>query len=86
MHRPIVNLPTRWLDESAAEKELEEISESWPDATIVMSYRDDGQPSVDRLLKILSTNLRKATVVDTKKYKYALSHSQTTHEVIIVAG
>lgn len=83
-HRPIVDHPTNWLEPSTAEIELENIANQWPESVLIMSYRDDGKPSVGRLLEILSTNGRVAKIAKTKNYKYALSHSKSSQEVIVV--
>tara|TARA_R110000803_G_scaffold190254_1_gene252775 strand:- start:284 stop:1390 length:1107 start_codon:yes stop_codon:yes gene_type:complete len=85
-HRPIVNYTSNWDAPSSAIDELKDIVYKWPDSAIVFSYRDDGQPSVDSLIKVLSLNNRSTKLLTLEKYKYALSHSNSTHEIIIISN
>lgn len=84
-HRPIFRAATRWVSRDLAAKELEDVASAWPEATIVMSYRDDGIPSAAELCKCLSVQNRRVSLRHLGKYKYALSHSVTSREILLTA-
>lgn len=84
-HRPIFRAPTRWVSRDLAAKELREVANAWPEATILMSYRDDGIPSAAELCECLSEQSRQVTLQYLGRYQYALSHS-ASREILITAG
>lgn len=84
-HRPIFRAPTRWVSRDLAVKELQDVANAWPEATIVMSYRDDGIPSAAELRQCLSVQNRKVSLQHLGTYKYALSHSVTSREILLTA-
>ena len=84
-HRPIFGATTRWVSRDLAVKELQEVAGAWPEATIVMSYRDDGIPSAAELRKCLSAQNRKVSLRHLGRYKYALSHSIASREILLTA-
>lgn len=84
-HKPIVRMGNRWSSASSALCEIREISQTWPRATIVMSYRDDGQPTIGELEGLFRSDGRDVTVSHMEKYKYALSHSTSSHEATLLA-
>ncbi|HUA90692.1 MAG TPA: hypothetical protein VL994_14730 [Steroidobacteraceae bacterium] len=85
-HRPIVAAPTRWRSGQPALAELAEICEKWPRASIFLSYRDDGMPSVSELRECFARSGRPARVRCIAAYKYALSHSSSSREILLSAG
>lgn len=84
-HRPIFRAPTSWASRDLAVKELQDIATAWPKATIVLSYRDDGIPSATELRKCLSAQRRKVSLRHLGTYKYALSRSATSREILLIA-
>lgn len=85
-HRPIFRATTRWASRDLAVNELRDVANAWPEAAIVMSYRDDGIPSVAELCECLSAQHRVVNLQYLGQYKYALSHSVTSRETLITAG
>jgi len=49
---------------------------------IVISYREDGIPSIDKITKILNFHGKKVTI-ESINYKYVLSKKQNLKEVLI---
>jgi adenine-specific DNA-methyltransferase len=84
-HRPIFRAATRWMSRELAERELREVANAWPEAAIVMSYRDDGIPSGAELCACLAAQNRRVTLQHLGRYRYALSHSATSREILITA-
>ena len=84
-HRPIFRAPTRWAAPELATRELREIADAWPEATIVMSYRDDGMPSAEELCECLAAQSRRVTLQHLGHYKYVLSNA-ASREILITAG
>lgn len=85
-HRPIFRAPSRWVSRALAVKELEDIAGTWPEAAIVMSYRDDGIPSAAELRRCLAAQNRTVGLRHLGPYKYALSHSARSGEILLTAG
>jgi adenine-specific DNA-methyltransferase len=84
-HRPIFRATTRWMSRELATQELREVAQAWPEATILMSYRDDGIPSAAELCECLSAQRREVRMQHLGDYKYALSHSRS-REILVTAG
>lgn len=84
-HRPIAKKPTAWLTERSALNEFRRILEKWPKASIVLSYRDDGCPAFGEIEKVFQFYGRKFQSVDTRKFKYALSHKNETKELFLIS-
>jgi adenine-specific DNA-methyltransferase len=83
-HRPIFRAPTRWVSPELAAEELREVADAWPEATILMSYRDDGIPSATELCECLSARNRQVSLQHLAGYKYVLSRS-ATREILITS-
>jgi adenine-specific DNA-methyltransferase len=85
-HRPIVAAPTRWRSCQPALAELAEICAKWPRASIFLSYREDGLPSVSELRECFARSGRLARVRCIVPYRYALSHSRSSREILLSAA
>jgi adenine-specific DNA-methyltransferase len=84
-HRPIFRARTRWVSRDLAVQELRDVANAWPEAAIVMSYRDDGIPSAAELRRCLSIQDRRVNLRHLGTYKYALSRSVTSREILLTA-
>lgn len=84
-HRPVSRKPSAWLKPDTALAELTAICNRWPNATIVFSYRSDGLPVPLEAAKVMSSFNREATVYSAGGYKYALSKTDSSEELIIVS-
>ena len=72
-----------WCDKKLILNEFENTIIQFKDSIIVISYRDDGIPSIGQLVEILQKHGKK---VDIKyyDYKYVLSN-KSVNEVLIIA-
>jgi adenine-specific DNA-methyltransferase len=84
-HRPILDLQSRWNNKKESVKEIHEILEKWNKQTIVLSYRDDGFPDIETIYEIFKYHGRSNITNIKLEYKYALSHSKTTSEIVLVS-
>ncbi|HUA88585.1 MAG TPA: hypothetical protein VL994_04080, partial [Steroidobacteraceae bacterium] len=85
-HRPIFAAPTRWRSARPALAELAEICQMWPRASILLSYRDDGVPSIRELRECFARSGRSARVACMARYRYALAHSSASREILLSAA
>ena len=58
--------------------------EMFRDSILVVSYRSDGVPTVDRLAGMLRDVKRHVRVIDGPPYQYALSTNRRTREVLLI--
>ncbi len=84
-HMPIVSETSAWTSRKGAVDELERVVDRWSGSTLVVSYRNDGVPSEGEMLEILSAGGRCVDLHAEVSYKYALSHSATTKEQVIIS-
>lgn len=84
-HKPINKKPSAWLKANTALAELTAICNNWPHATIVFSYRSDGQPTPDEIAQAMAVNGRTAEIHTAGEYKYALSKTNTNEELVIIS-
>ncbi|MBV1917478.1 MAG: DNA adenine methylase [Sphingomonadaceae bacterium] len=83
-HKPIVSSTSRWKTREGGLEEIADIIKRWPKATVAISYRGDGEPSIADLKQVLDEagySLENHQAMD---YKYALSKSLNTTEDIII--
>jgi len=82
-HKKIVNGKDQWCDKNKITIAFQKLFGKFKDSILVVSYREDGIPSVDELVAMLKkTKMR----VDVKKvdYKYVLSNG-ASKEVLLMA-
>ena len=84
-HRPIYSISSAWEAPKSASEELLAILKKWSSSNIVMSYRGDGALSPNDIVAIFDKVGRDAVVSSLGKYKYALSASSESDEIIITA-
>ena len=63
---------------------FEGIFERFADSTIVLSYRSDGIPSIEELVRLLGRHKTSVSVRRLGKYKYALSTNRVSEEVLVI--
>jgi adenine-specific DNA methylase len=81
-HKKIKSIPSAWNDKSQIELSFDNLFNKFKNSTLVISYRNDGIPSVNGLLGILrkyKTNIEEKQL----DYKYVLS-AKDTKEVLII--
>lgn len=73
-----------WINKKLIYNSFDRLFEKFRDSILVISYRNDGIPTEEELIRILKkykTNIRE---IKSKDYKYALSNNQTS-EILIIA-
>lgn len=89
IHSGYKHLPIRnqnkcpWTNKNQIMGEFRKIIDRFSKSVIVISYRNDGIPSIDQLCALLSRHGKHVSVISSKDYKYALSHSETKEVLII---
>jgi len=82
-HKKIKNGKNEWCNKGEIHKAFEKLFEKFKDSILVISYRNDGTPKIDELVKMLK-KYKKSIVVKELDYKYVLSNSHSK-EVLIIA-
>ncbi|WP_415178124.1 DNA adenine methylase [Parasphingorhabdus sp.] len=83
-HKPIVNSTSRWKTREGGLEEIRDIIKRWPKAIVAISYRGDGEPSIEDLKQVLGGAGYLVENHQAMDYKYALSKSSNTTEDIII--
>ncbi len=82
-HKKIKNGKNEWCKKGEIHQASEKLFEKFRDSILVVSYRDDGTPTIDELVKMLK-KYKKSVDVKKMEYKYVLSKG-TSKEVLIIA-
>jgi hypothetical protein len=83
-HKPINLMPSRWKTAEGGLAEIQAVLERWPTATVAISYRGDGKPTVEDLKDAFRSSGYDVTEHTAVEYKYALSKQfDATEELII---
>lgn len=72
-----------WTKKKKIHSKFESVFKKFQDSVIVVSYRNDGSPTIEKLAELLSTYKNN---VETHKisHKYVLSKNGESHEVLII--
>lgn len=73
-----------WTDKKQIYNAFERLIEKFKSSILVISYRSDGIPSEKEILNILKKYKNNVYEVQSKDYKYALSHGRTS-EILFIA-
>lgn len=84
VYKPISLQPSAWMTKAGALEEIRRIGAKWNNSTIVMSYRTDGQPTASEITDAFAETGLRLHSQASQDFKYALSHSSKTQEVILV--
>ena len=82
-HKKIKSMKSVWCSAENIQNAFGVIFEKFKDSIMVLSYRDDGIPTIDNLIQILS-KYKKEIKVHKLDYKYVLSN-KFLKEVLIIA-
>ncbi len=85
-HRRLIKQYCAWCDPNAIENEFYKLFDRFKNSIIVVSYRSDGIPSIEKIVKLLSNFITPINVIYKKGYKYALSTNGNSDEVLIIGG
>lgn len=72
-----------WTTAKQIESSFERLIKQFKDSILVISYRSDGIPTIDRIKDILVENGKKVTIHESSEMKYVLSNKQSTEVLII---
>lgn len=73
-----------WEDKKNILRAFEKLIDKFNKSIIVISYREDGIPSIEEIKNLLLV-YKKIVTVETVEYKYVLSKKQGSKEVLIIA-
>ena len=83
-HLRLYRQPNVWNNQETIHKAFEQLLAKFQDATMAISYRSNGIPSIDEIVAMLENLGKKVTVYQSCDIKYVLSTKQCK-EVLIVA-
>jgi adenine-specific DNA methylase len=84
-HKPLaVRGASPWADPARIKGAFEAAIDRFSAATLVISYRSDGIPTVDDLARFLARAAKRVEIVDIGGYTYALSKNKRSREVVLV--
>ena len=83
-HKPMKYLYNRWNDKNKIREAFHELISHYKKSHIVVSYRSDGIPSINELVKIVAQYKKNFKVVSYQNYKYVLSTNSNSHEILII--
>lgn len=82
-HKRIKNGKNEWCNKGEIHGAFEKLFAKFKDSILVVSYRDDGTPTIDELVKMIEKH-KKSIEVKKLDYKYVLSNGNSK-EVLIIA-
>ncbi len=83
-HKKIKNGKSEWCNKGEIHQAFEKLFKKFKDSILVVSYRDDGTPTIDELVDMLK-KYKKSIEVKKLDYKYVLSNGNSK-EVLIIAN
>jgi adenine-specific DNA-methyltransferase len=83
-HKKIKNGRNEWCNKGEIHQAFEKLFNKFKDSILVVSYRDDGTPTIDELVRMLR-KYKKSIEVRKLDYKYVLSN-RSSKEVLIIAN
>ncbi len=83
-HRRLKSQSNPWCNGSKNTEMFSHLFERFEKSILVISYRSDGTPSIDELRARLARVKQNVTVIEGKRYQYALSTNRKSHEVLLI--
>ncbi len=84
-HHPLKSDYNPWCDKNSIPSAFDELISHFRKSHLVISYRSDGIPSVDDLIKIVKSHKKHCKLFIYENYKYVLSKNNNSHEILLVA-
>jgi adenine-specific DNA methylase len=72
-----------WTSPLKIEQSFERLINQFRDSTLVISYRSDGIPNIDKIVYFMETNNKSVTIYESRVMKYVLSTKKSTEVLII---
>lgn len=85
-HLPLRREAHPWSDASTCRAAFRALFERFRDSQLVVSYRSEGIPSIDELVRILRHMKKEVRIVDLARRPYALSTNSRSSETLLVAA
>jgi len=82
-HKKLKTSYSIWEDKKNIRNAFENMIEKYKDSIIVISYRDDGIPSIDEIKSILEKN-GQTVKIESINYQYVFSKNKNLKEVILI--
>ena len=82
-HKRLKAKASVWTDKNRIHSAFDRLFEKFKDSILVISYRADGIPSVDELVKLLKKYKRNVQELDRTPYKYVLSTNNSAEVLLI---
>lgn len=82
-HRKLISEYNIWEDKKNINNGFRDLIQKFKNSKLVISYREDGIPSIDEITNILEENGKKVHI-ESVDYKYVLSKKQNLKEVLII--
>ncbi len=83
-HKKLITTPSRWNNSEEITQAFTDLFKRYSESIVVISYRNNGTPDVDTLIKVLCETHRDISVYQSAKMKYTLS-KRASNEVLFVA-
>lgn len=83
-HRRLLPRHDPWSDGRTNREMFQRLFERFADSLLVVSYRNDGIPSIKELETLLSGVKRNVRTITGDRYQYALSTRRSTREVLLI--
>ena len=84
-HAPLIREINPWSDPSTCFEAFRSLFERFRHSHLVVSYRSDGQPSIDELLGLLRSVRNSVRVVELARRPFALSTNNRAYELLLLA-
>ncbi len=82
-HKRLKLTGSDWTNPQKIEYSFERLINQFRDSTMVISYRSDGIPSIERIVGFLEANNKSVTIHKSRVMKYVLSTKKSTEVLII---
>lgn len=82
-HKRLILNGSNWTNAKKIEQSFEKLIKQFKDSILVISYRSDGIPSIDRIKEILQDNGKQVEIHESSEMKYVLSKKQSSEVIII---
>ncbi len=82
-HKRLILNGSNWTNSKKIEQSFEKLIKQFKDSILVISYRSDGIPSIERIKEILQENGKQVEIHESSEMKYVLSKKQSTEVIII---
>jgi len=84
-HKRLKKIDNPWSNKNKIYNAFEKLITKYKDSILVISYRSDGIPDINNLIKLLKKYKPTVEEVKKKNYKYVLSHNNKSEEVLLIA-